>query len=206
MTTVNVNKTHLAVDMSPTVLEEGKSRARSILQRMNDRQFIDWLMERFPEASTGEVNIGVVTPGNVLFRFYYKDVSDIIRDELINRLGLPRLTKDMIALPLRDLNNNRVTSVEFMQSAIDAFQSVMKEGPEEPKVYTHDDRIGMVINKDWLDWYASMYGVTRTTAWKVAATKVAKDYGKDPKEFTAIPGPSNHYEVRFIQVIDQISL
>lgn len=206
MADVSVNKGYVSENLTPEELEKGKERAHSLLQRMNDRQFIDWLMERFPEATTGEVNIGVVTPGNVLFRYYYKDVANIIRDELVNRLGLPRLTKDMIGVPLRNEFGHRVTSVEFMQSAIDAFKVVMKDGPEEPKVYFHDERCGEIINKDWIDWYTSIYGVTRIEAWKIAAAKVAKDYGKDPKEFTAVPGPSNRYEVRFIQAIDQISL
>jgi hypothetical protein len=206
MANVSVNSAHLAEDISPEALEQGKEKARNILSHMNDRQFIDWLMERFPEASTGQVNIGIVTTGSVLLRFHYKDVADIIRTELVTRLGVPRLTKDMIGLSIRTPNGNRVSSMAFMKDAIEAFELVMKEGPEEPKVYFHDDMRGEIINKEWLDWYADVYGVTRTTAWKVAAAKIAKDYGKDLKEFTPIPGEHNHCEVKFVRSIDQLNL
>lgn len=206
MTDVRVNKSFIAENLTAADLEQGKELARDTLHRMNDRQFIEWLTERFPEAATGEVNIGVVTLGNVVYRFFYKDVSEIIRQELVARMGAPRLTKDMIGLPIRNLKGDRVTSVEFMQSALDEFKSVMKEGPEEPKVYFHHNNDAQVINSEWIDWYTNMYGVTRTEAWKVAAGKIGKEYGKDPKEFTAVPGPSNVYEVHFVRSIDQARL
>lgn len=206
MTDVRVNKSFIAENLSAEDLEQGKGRAKNVLERMNDRQFVDWLVERFPEASTGEVNLGVVTAGNVLYRFRYADVADIIREELISRLALPRITKNMIALPLVGLDGKRSTSLEFMQSALDAYAVTMKDGPEEPKTYTHDDAIGEIINREWIDWYTDMYGVTRNQAWKVAAAKIAKDYGKDPKEFTAVPDTKNRMVVHFVNSIDQISI
>lgn len=211
MADVNVSKKYLGEGsaeepLSEELLAKGKAHAKNLLFRMNDRQFVEWLATRFPEAFTGQVNIGVVTPGNVLFRFNYTDVADVIREELVDRMALPRVTKNMLAVPLINVLGARATSLEFMQSALDLYKETMKDGPEEPPMYVHDDTIGEVITKEWIDWYTDLYGVTRNAAWKVAAAKIAKDYGKDLKEHTAVPDATNPLVVRFVKSIDQIQI
>ncbi|MNG47084.1 hypothetical protein D3C79_49510 [compost metagenome] len=202
---IRVNKT-LLVDLVGDDLRNAQELALNLLQKMNDRQFVEWLLVRFPEASTGELNIGIFTDGATAYRFFYKDVEHLIRQEVVKRMAAPRITPGVLAVDTKDSSGNRLPVITVVDKLVKALSKIEKEGPEEPKVYHDGNHSGAVINREWIDWYTHRHSVSRQEAWKVAATKIAKDYGQDLTVLTPIPGLHNPFEVTFVKSVDHVSL
>lgn len=194
------------VELEGDNLRQAQEMALNLLQKMNDRQFTEWLLVRFPEATTGELNIGIVTDGALAHRFFYKDVAHIIRQEVVKRMAAPRITPDVLAIATKDSAGNRLPAIAIMDKLVKAISKIEKEGPEEPKVYNDDNHSGVVINKEWIDWYTHKHSVSRQEAWKFAAAKIAKDYAQDLTEYTPIPGKHNPYEVNFVRSVERVNL
>jgi len=202
---IRVNKT-LLVDLEGDNLRNAQELALNLLQKMNDRQFTEWLLVRFPEAATGELNIGIVTDGATAYRFFYKDVEHLIRQEVVKRMAAPRITPGVLAIATKDSAGNRLPVITVVDKLVKALWKIENDGPEEPKVYHDDNHSGAVINREWIDWYTHRHSVSRQEAWKVAATKIAKDYAQDLTVLTPIPGIHNPFEVTFVKSVDHVSL
>ena len=184
--------------------EKGRSVAAGTLRRMNDRQFLEWLCNSYPEVANGSVNIGVMVDGNTIYRFASTDVFDIIQDELELRMGAARVTPDMVIVKMPK-GMSGYNPVEAVREFLNVFEEYASKGPAEPAVFKYDAE-HFLINHEWVHWYRHKHSVDANTAWKEATVRIAAEVKIDLNKNTAMPVPGTPYRVVFVQTIDQLNL
>lgn len=188
-------------------LDDAKTKEAQVLvaatfDRMNDRQFLDWVKNRFPEASTGLVNVGVVVEHNTIHRFHYATIREVVEKEFDARMGAPRIKPNMVVVTMPTEVLVGIDPVMAMEQFLLAFKEYASNGPAEPKLYLHDGG-QPTINKSWMDWYSEKYSVERRVAWKAAVSRIAEELKKDMNEWTAVPNEHDLCKVHFVRSIDQ---
>lgn len=198
---VRVSEEYLS-HLTPERILEAQKLVADTLGRMSDRQFLDWVKNRFPEVSTGQVNVGVVVEHNTIHRFRYEDVRGVVEKEFDARMGAPRIKPNMIVVTMPTEVLVGIDPVMGMEYFLKAFKEYANNGPSEPNLYTQVDT-QIRIQRDWMDWYSEKYSVDRRTAWKAATARIAEEQKKDLNEWLAVPDEHDVYRVRFILTIDK---
>lgn len=201
---VNVNKMYLRDMPAEEDLQEAQKFAALALSRMNDRQFLDWLKNLYPEAGSGEVNIGIAVDGGVVHRFRYLDVLLVVEAEMDRRMGAERIRPNQIVVSLPPSEHLGYDPVAAMKLFLGAFQEYANKGQTEPELFTYRDQ-NPVINADWIDWHSARFSVERKTSWKLAANRIAKELNKNLDEVTIMPDAINPLMLLFVRSIDQHS-
>lgn len=197
---VRVNEEYLEGLDESRILEAQRLVAETF-EKMSDRQFLDWVKNRFPEASTGQVNVGVVVEHNTIHRFRYEDIRGVVEKEFDTRMGAPRIKPNMIVVTMPTEVLVGIDPVMAMKYFLKEFQEYANNGPAEPKLYYNED-MQPRLNKDWLDWYSEKYSVERTTAWKAGVARIAEELKKDLREWIAVPNEYDVCRVHFTRTID----
>jgi len=122
------------------------------------------------------VEIGVVTSDNTLWGFRTKDVYKEISDAIEQRMGARRIQSNMIVV----------------------------EVPEGIQGFKRDSI--PTLEKDWLEWYRSIYSVDTTTAWQAGAERVAKELNREEKDWAWYPAEVNNLEIIFVRKLAEIRI
>lgn len=199
----NVNKEFIR-ELSDDELKQAQIFVSTTFSRMNDRQFLDWVKNLYPEAGGGQVNIGIAIEDGVVYRFYTKDILSVINTELDKRMGAERVRPNQVVVTLPDHGNRGYDPIQALKQFMDAFQEYANKGPVEPELYSFRDQ-QPVINADWITWHSAKYAVDRKTSWKAAAVQIAKELGKDLEQVSILPDEINPLKLVFAQTIDQMT-
>jgi hypothetical protein len=181
-----------------------KKLAVDTLGRMNDRQFTSWLLANWGYG--GEtVEIGVVTSDNTLWGFRTKDVYKEISDAIEQRMGARRIQSNMIVVEVPE-GIQGFNPLAAMQQFLHEFSNYAAKGPKEPKLCSFKRDSIPTLEKDWLEWYRSIYSVDTTTAWQAGAERVAKELNREEKDWAWYPAEVNNLEIIFVRKLAEIRI